>query len=111
MWGARMTDTPQPDRREKPHWTLVWTNKLAPAFAGAFVERVFTNERVAPASELFKISTNDIRSYLIFGFILALTDPMYCVNLMCAAIETIRVFFVTVFYKIWSACTKPIDKS
>ena len=97
------------DRRTGPHWTIVWTNKLAPAISGVIVERVFTNERVAGASKLLDISATDLRSYLLFGFILALTDPMFCINLMCSAIETIREFFITAGRKIYTSCSKPIQ--
>lgn len=105
-----MTDTSNTlDRRAKPNIAVVWTGRLAPAFAGSLVERFLTNDSATSIGSVFGLSAADVRSALVFAAIVALTEPRQTFRLFGDIIYKMRVFCHDVSGYLRDGINKPIE--
>lgn len=93
----------------KTTWNAFVTARLAPAAAGVFVERIFSNDLVSAMSDLLVLTIQDVRSAILFLAIMAFTDPMFYVRALKTCIIAVRTFWASAKQQITEAFNKPIN--
>jgi hypothetical protein len=104
-----MTDQTNIDRRAKPNFAVVWTGRLAPALAGAFMERFLTNDAATAIGSISGVGAADVRTAFLFAAILLLTEPRQTFRLLGGMIYKIRVFCHDVCGYLKDGMNKPIE--